>query len=353
MPKESGEDIEEAPSQQADKMSEMLSDSIQAGPLDGTIVSDPARRSVEALPRAHSWDSSQGSEYAYPESGTPDHPTSADSRQKGIDNDIDQATDLSEPDTEDRDDDDVVVVKDRIQRGASQDREHIISWVHNDDHEVIELEEFETSNEADDNLARLVTRNQDPANMHKHDSFSEAAEVLDHKKRRRFGLFAVSSDLDTQFVVDSVYTTPPQRPRELVKKRRVEREKREIPRKKTRYNLRSRRESTRNYEEESTIVDSKIAPEAVEPKRSLRMTRSMTTGEEVKKPIPRHKAARKTAWAVMGITPKDRPHGVELNRQVVQVVIPAVDRPLEARSRVPRSEVPNGRRQVLDIVLID
>lgn len=354
MTEESGEDIEKAPSQLTDKTLDMLSDSTNVEPLDGTIVSDPTRRSIEALPRAHSWDSSQGSEYAYPESGTPDHPTSADSHQKGIDEDIDQATDLPSPDIEDRDDDGVVVVvKDKIQREESQDEERNISGVQNDDYEVTELEEFETSNETDDHSARLVTRNQESANIHEDDSFSEPAGVLDHKKHRRFGLFAVSSDVDTESIADSLYTAPPQRLRDLVKKRRVEREKREAPEKKTRYNLRSCRESSRNYEEESMIVDTIIAPEAVEPERSLRITRSMTTNKPVKKPIPRSEAARKTAWASMGITPKDEPHGMKFNRQVVQVVIPAVDRSSKAVSRVVRSEVPSGRRQVLDIVLID
>jgi hypothetical protein len=355
MAERSDEAINKRSSQLVDKTSEMVSDSTNARPFDSKIVSDSTtRRSVEAFPRAHSWDSSQGSEYAYSEGRTPDHPISAESHQKGIDENIDEATKLFSADTEDRDDDDIVFVKDKTQREEYQDEERNTSGVQNDDHGVIELEESETSNEADDHLARLVTRNQDSANIHNNDDgfSSEPAEVFDHKKRRRFGLFAVSSDLDTESITDSLYTKPPQRLEELVKKRRVEREKREAPEKKTKYNLRPRRESTRNYEEESTISDSKIAPEAVEPPRSLRITRSMKTREQIKRPIPRHKAARKTAWAAR-ITPKDRLHGREFNRQIVQVVIPAVGSSSKTGHRDARPEAPNGQRQVLDVVLID
>jgi hypothetical protein len=356
MAERSDEVVKEKSSQLADKTSEMRSDSTNARSLDSKIVSDSTtRRSVKAFPRAHSWDSSQGSEYAYTEGRTPDHPASADSHQKGIDEDVDQATELSSPDTEDRDDnEDVVVVKDKIQREEPRDEEHNITEIQNDNHEVIDLEEFD-SPETDDQIARLVTRNQDSANIYNDDDdfSSEPAEVFGRKKRRRFGLFAVSSDLDTQSLTDSLYTKPPQRLEELVKKRRAERETREVPGKKTKYNLRPRRESTRNYEGESTISDSKIAPEAVEPPRSLRITRSMKTREQNKRPIPRHKAARKTAWAAMGITPKDRLHEGESIRQIVQVVIPVIERSDKQESRSVNPEASTGRQRVLDFVLID
>ncbi|KAH0284501.1 hypothetical protein M436DRAFT_63314 [Aureobasidium namibiae CBS 147.97] len=373
--------------QPAEESAIVLSDSVNARARDDTTVSGITRRPVERIPRAHSWDSSQGSYYAYPEVEAADVHTSAGQDQERDSKVIDQAPAELHYDVESQ------------------------------NHEVIELENYESHNKADVQKAQPVAKDQDPPNTQQsgglnngreRNGFStplEVTKILSPKKGKRFGLFSARLSADIEPIAKSVYTEPPQRLRNLVNKRRREHEQKQEPEKRTRYNLRPHGQPARNHNGgpilakryvEADELDADINIRVEEPRDGQRRTRSMTTHKEARKPIPRSKAARKTAWSAMGITPRDRPHGARLSRQIVQVAIPKIDRSdwelmavrtqstavngiqaslggedgvapalanngwkriSEARNKKQswdaRVEIPSSRKRVLDVVLID
>lgn len=321
------------------------------------VLEQPAEKSTIVLSdsanaRAHSWDSSQGSDYAYSEAAAADEHTSADQDQERDFEVINQAIDLTDFDTEDTDPEDDTLGDSFQHEDPSAEVHHEIE---NQKHEVIELEDFGKHNMTDVQKAQPVTEDQGSPDAqisvgrgHGESSTPlEPAEVLSHKKRKRFGLFGVNLGPDIEPLAESVYIEPPQKLRDFLEKRRRDCAQKEEPRKRTRYNLRPRGLDTADDQDPLPTRPSfdMDTGEDEEPTRPRRMTRSMT------KPIPRSRAARKTAWAAMawaamGITPKDEAHETSVYRQTVEVVIPV-------KSRSADLGVSNGGKRVLDVVLID
>ena len=312
---------------------EKSSDAVVEGVLEQPAEKSTIVLSDSANARAHSWDSSQGSDYAYSEAAAADEHTSADQDQEGDFEVIDQAIDLTNFDTEDTDPADDTL-------GDSFQHEDPPATVHHDienqNHEVIELKDFEGHNKTDVQKAQPVTKDQGSPNAQEsvgreQTGFStplEPAEVLSHKKRKRFGLFGVNLGPDIEPLVESGYIKPPQRLRDLLEKRRRDCAQKEEPKKRTRYNLRPRGLGRAEFQDPpptrpSLDLDTGEDEELIRPRR---MTRSMTGRKQERKPIPRSRAARKTAWAAMGITPKDEAHRSKVNRQIVEVVIPVNSR---------------------------
>lgn len=374
----SDETAKETLDEPTDKPIEMLDDSTKAGANDDKVVSNTTIRPVLKVLRAHSWDSSQGSDYAYSEEAATAGSTSADQNQERDCEDIDQVIDFSNFEAEDKDHEDDAS-DDRLQLENPRDEVHRSS--ENQVHGVIELDDFEGPNETNGLEAQSVTNDrespdaQESAGRGHGGSFTppEPAKVLDHKKGKRFGLFSASLDPDTEPVEESGHIEPLPRLCDLVQKRRREREQKEASEKRSRYNLRPR-QAGRAYERDSLPTgpsDDSNTGEDEKPTRSPQITRPMTARKQERKPILRSRAARKTAWSSMGIFPKDRPHRAESSRRIVQVVIPVIDKSgwepmptgksstavdgaqIKSGSRSAKVEVPSSRKRVLDVVLID
>ena len=338
-----GTPIEEALKQPTDKSIDALSDAANARARNDATMSDTVRR----VPRAHSWDSSQGSDYAYSEAAAADEHTRADQDQERDLEVIDQAIDLTDFDTEDTNHEDDTLGNSFQHDDPSAEVHHDIE---NPNHEVIELKDFKGHNKTDVQKAQPVTKDRGSPNAQESvrrgyggsSTPLEPAGVLSHKKRRPFGLFGVNLGPDVEPLAESVYIEPPQKLRDLLEKRHRDRAQKEEPKKRTRYDLRSRGVGRADGQEPLPTRPSLDLDtgEDEEPTRPRRMTRSMT------KSIPRSRAARKTAWAAMGITPKGEAHGTSVNRQIVEVVIPV-------KSRSADLGVSNGGKRVLDVVLID
>lgn len=306
---------------------EMLHNSTKAGAHGDKIASDTNGRPVERVSRAHSWDSSQGSGYAYSEEAVTAESTSAEQDQERHCEDIDQAIDLSNHDAQDNNHEDDGL-KDGIQLEDAQ-RE---TSSENQNLGAIELKDFGGPNETDVQKAQPEIEDQDSPDdqnsvEREHGGSCtplEPARVLHHKKGKRFGLFGASLGPDTELVVESVYVEPLQRHRDLVQKRRRDREQNEDLEKKARYNLRPRRLGRADRQDSLPTRPSIDSDE--EPGRSCRTIRSTTAFKQERKPILRSKAARKTAWSAMGILPIERPHSAKPHRQIVQVVIPVINK---------------------------
>ena len=374
----SDETTKETLDEPTDEPIEMLDNSTKAGAHDDKVVSNTTIRPVPRVLRAHSWNSSQGADYAYSEEAATARSTSADQDQERDREDIDQVIDLSDFDAEDKDHEDDTP-EDSIQLEDPRDEVHHSKG--NQNHEVIELEDLKAPDETDIQKAQPVTEDQDSPNTQEsvsreHGRSStplEPIKVIGHKKRKPFGLFAASLGPDTESVVESVYAEPPQRLRDLVQKRRRERAKEEEPEKRTKYNLRPRR-AGRACDQDSSLTRPSVDSDTREDERPTRHpqnTRSMTARKQERKSIPRSRAARKTALSSMGIFPKDKPHRAEPSRRIVQVVIPVTDKSgrefmptgksstavdeaqIKSGSRSAKVEVPSSRKRVLDVVLID
>jgi hypothetical protein len=388
---------------------EVLDDSRNPGASDDEIVDDGSRQPVEGIKRAHSWDSSQDSDYTYSED------EEASNGPISIDDNSDQDMDLDDAATEDSDLSYQDHVGDNVAKNLEGEEQQTSGRQnHGNQVQVIELEEDENPSEADQRVRPVNKHHDSPEELQSDhspgqsnidgrrselSSSPESNDALSHG-RRRFGMFVVAADANAEPPVDSFYTTAPQRLRSLVNKRRKEREQRLRPEKKSRYNLRSRRHAVRdhdasslarspaepgsetdgesgqngypekktrynlrsrrhpagNLEEGSSVVkslaangsDSEIETEDEEPRKLPRTTRSETLHKQAKRIIPRSRAARKTAWVVRDLTPRDELHGKRSSRQVVEVVIPAIHR----SRRIIQGE-PAGSGQVLDMIPID
>jgi hypothetical protein len=389
---------------------EILDDSRNPGASDDEIIDDGTRQPVESVKRAHSWDSSQDSDYTYSED------EKASDGRINIDDNSDQDMDLDDAATEDADLSYQDPAGDNIAKTLEGEEQQTSGRQnHGKQVQVIELEEDEKSSEADQRVRPVNKHHDSPEELQSDHSpgqsniderrsellsSPEANDALSHDRRRRFGMFVVAADANAEPPVDSFYTTAPQRLRSLVNKRRKEREQRLRPEKKSRYNLRSRRHSVRDHDssslarfpaesnietdgesehngspekktrynlrsrrhpagdlgEGSSVAkfpeangsDSEIETEDEEPRRLPRMTRSETLHKQAKRIIPRSRAARKTAWVIRNLTPRDELHGKRASRQVVEVVIPAVQ-----GSRSMELEESIGSKQVLDMIQID
>lgn len=361
--------VGEALSQPTEKSTDVLRDSTNSIAHDDTIVSDAPRLPLKRSLRAHSWDSSQSSDYAYSEEATMVG-ASTDRKRNGSDED-----DLDTAEDNKHDDD---TIEDSIQLEDSRDEVHHSS--ENQNLDIIELVESESPDEIEIQETQPITEDQDSLNVQdsvdrEHGGSStplEPAKVLDHKKGKKFGLFAASLGPDTEAVVDSVYIEPPKTLRDLVQKKRRERTQKEEPEERTRYNFRPRRLG-RAYAQDSLPASPPVESDTEEgdrPTKLRRMTRSTTTQKQAKRPIPRSKAARKSAWSAMGITPKERPDGTKTKSQIVEVVIPVIDKSswksspsrrqtavdgiqVTSRSKSVEAEVRDRKKEVAAIVLID
>jgi hypothetical protein len=319
--------------------------------------------------RAHSWDSSQGSEYEYSDEEATNGPTDPDVEMEPVRHDTESED--HDPTDEDSSTDDAL--EDVLQDEDSQDkvRQRSESYDHDRDHRVIDLENFEDADRTNDQIAqRCVARDHDRSDSRESDyddtesnggayTHPEPRKTSSCQKHKQFGMFAASPAADTEPVAER-YMEPPQRLRDLVERRRMERKQQEPLAKKGRYNLRPRRQSEHDDKDllgakysEANELDADIESEGEEPRRSHRITRSMMKNKHSRRVVPRSRAARKTAWVAMGIVPTDEPHGREPNRQVVQVVIPATDEFDKESSRRVVAEAHNRGKQVLDMILID
>jgi hypothetical protein len=319
--------------------------------------------------RAHSWDPSQGSEYEYSDEEATNSPTDPDVEMEPVRHDT-ESEDHDPTDEEYSTDD---ALEDMLQNKDLQDEVRQRSESHDRDreHGVIDLENFENADRTDEQMAqRCVARNHDRSDSRESDyddaesnggSYTHPGpeEASSFQKHKKFGMFAASPAADAEPVAER-YMEPPQRLRDLVERKRMERKQKEPLAKKGRYNLRPRRQSENDGKgllgaksSEADGLDADIESEGEEPRRSHRMTRSMMKNKHPRRVVPRCRAARKTAWVAMGIVPTDEPYGRKPNRQVVQVVIPATDRSDKESSRRVVAEVHNRGKQVLDMVLID
>lgn len=329
--KSSDETTQNTLDQPTDESIEMIDNATKAGANEYAAVSE-IRRSAANVSRAHSWDPSQGSEYEYSEEEASNELTVDKTQQKDI---HEVFIDLVDSDTDDNDLEGDAI-DDRIQQEDPRGKVH-----HSKRNRKLEI--FELKDLGSPNSTEPVNKNQDSLDTNEsgrsdisreHGRSStplEPTEVLSHKKRKSFGLFGASVGSNTEPVVESVYTKPPPRLRDLVKKRQRERQHTSVPEKRTKYNLRPRRKPVQDLDEGSLCItrkandlDTEIETEDEEPKQPHRTTMSVKVHQ--RKPIPRGKAARKTAWSSMGKHPKDGPHGAESNRQIVQVVIPVIDK---------------------------
>jgi hypothetical protein len=261
--------------------------------------------------RAHSWDPSQGSEYEYSDEEATNDPTDPDVEMESIRYNTESGD--HDPTDEDASTDDAL--GDVIQDEDSHDEVRQRSESHDHDHDhdlgVIDLEDFEHADRTNNQMAqRHVTIDHDRFDGHESDhdeiynngglyTHPEPKEASSFQKHKRFGMFAASPAADAEPVAER-YMEPPQRLR--IKTRRMERERKKFPEKKGRYDLRPRRTLAGDYGEGPLVAelsgagepDAEDESENEELKRPRRITRSM------KKPIPRSRAARKTAWAAMG-----------------------------------------------------
>jgi hypothetical protein len=299
------------------------------------------------IPRAHSWDPSQGSEYEYSDEEAANDRANPDVEMKSIRYDAEYEDD----DLTDEDSSAENTPKDIGQDKYEdlQDEVRQRSEAPNHDLEVIELK---NADRTDNQMAqRYVTRDHDQSDSHESDyddidnnrglyTNPEPREASRFQKHKKLGMFAATPAADGEPVAER-YTEPPHRLRDLVERRRVEREQKTLLAKKGRYNLRPRRTMVGDHDNASLVAESfganktdpEIESEDDEPRRPRRVTRSMTTNEKAKRVIPRFKAARKTAWEAMGLRPENELHRTKPNRQVAQVVIPATGRSSKEVSR--------------------
>jgi hypothetical protein len=324
----------------ADRPSEeLLEGSTNTEAPDDETIDEGTRQSVEVVQRAHSWDPSQDSDYTYSED------EKASDGPININDNSDQDMDLDDADTGDAALSNQDPAKENVAK-RPREEEQQTSEDHDSDHGMFEPDQVEDTSDSSGEPNLGGTQNER----------SEPNKALTYRKSRRFGMFA-APDVDAATVVDSDDTTPPQRLRDLVRKRRQQRGQKGSPKKKDRYNLRPRRQPAGDLHERSLVArsfveadesDTGIETEDEEPRRPHRMTRSGTVHKQAKKIIPRSRAARKTAWVLRRTPTGDERPEKNLSRQVVEVVIPAVH---GSRRTGPEESV--GRRQALDMILID
>lgn len=327
--------------------------------------------------RDHSWDPSQGSDYVYSDEEAEDRRENTDLRHEHPHNennhDINHDDDRLDKGDEDREFhiDDATLDKTR-----SHDEQILISEVQNesrngpaklvstrqdsprasendnDDKEVIDLTSPTppASEETPLRTTRSFRFSSQGFGSHDSSTSPEYDRGLTRTRKRPFGLFASKPGSSVEADFDGLSDgTPPRRLRDLVRERARKRLQ-EAPMDKARYNLRPRRQhksynTVLLFDESASVAnksDSGTEDEAEETHKPRRTTRSMAARVSVKKPIPRFKAARKSAWTLV---PRDDTRR-SASRQIVEVVIPrAVDRSACGLTRSSTSPTRIERRQ--------
>lgn len=346
---------------------EVLDDTLSSGAFDGEIVKNTSRPSIAAV-REHSWDPSQGSNYVYSDEEPEEDVRDTNRQEQNLRSDMHQDEGLHDNDGESQmdnitmgeaEDDDscdgersVSGLKGETSNGTakivSTHRDSSVDF--EDDDEVQEVVDLTSPTRASSEEPAIRSRRSRPSRLdfgdYRSTTSPEPVEALIRTRKRRFGVFAsnprpsIEPDLG-----DLSDDTRPRRLHDLVRQRRREKEERAVATKRARYNLRPRQQQ-KGFHQTSLIGytagkwSSETYSETEEMQTSRRVTRSMTAKQEsVKKPIPRFKAARKTAWAAMGIIPKDNINRSRSSRQVVEVVISKlVDRSTWSSTSSPQEE---------------
>lgn len=358
---------------------EVIDNDTSSGAVDGGVVKAISRPSTAV--REHSWDPSQGSDYVYSDEEVRDRLKYANHQQAGLRNDSNRDNDLSDDGDEDEDpqideDDDI---RDEEQPGSEARREL-------NDKTVEHVNQHEKSSvSSEDGDARGVIDLTSPAHLSSEEpplrttrssrpsrqlfgdrgpsTSPESDEPITRTRKRRFGMFASepSSSMEADF--DELSDgTPPRRLRDLVRERARKRNENDAVTKKARYNLRPRQQQ-QSYNKASrsggsiSMADelaSETDREAKEQHTPRRITRSITTQRSAKKPIPRWKAARKTAWSAMGIVPKDDTNRRSYQKSVAVVIPEIVNRstwgPTQSYTSSPRPERGHSPAVVRDLL---
>lgn len=331
---------------------EVLDDALSSGAFDGETVKNTSRPSIAAV-RKHSWDPSQGSDYVYSDVEAEDDVRDTNHQEQNLRSDMHQDEGLHDNDresqmdnitmgeTEDEDSYDGERSVSGLKGETSDGTAKIVSTHRDssvdfeDDDEVQEVVDLTSPARASSEESAIRSRLLRPSRLdfgdHHSTTSPEPVEALSRTRKRRFGVFAsnprpsIEPDLG-----DLSDDTRPRRLHDLVRQRRREKEERAVATKRARYNLRPHQQQ-KGFHQTSLVGytagkwSSETDSETEEMQTSRRVTRSMTAKQEsVKKPIARFKAARKTAWAAMGLAPKDDIHRSRSYRPVVEVVIPKV-----------------------------
>lgn len=333
----------EAPGEPSDRISIELRDG--AINTEAVGLAEDADRTSNAvvIKREHSWDPSQGSDYVY----------SDEEAESGLKNDsYQQDNDLLDVRDEDQESQTDDAGMGKTQNGT-HDKEQLIDQVQRETSdgtaELVSTEEgpsvgFEDDNENLQEVVDLTSpiwfSSEEPPSRRPRSSrldfsdrdsstSSEPNGALNRTRKRRFGLFASSTrpivDPDLSELSDDAR---PRRLHDLVLKRRREKAERGLATKRARYNLRPRQQQE-SYSKDSLSsrgnvsadnFASEIDSETQEVQAPRRITRSMASRKSVKRPIPRFKAARKSAWPLV---PSDNTYR-RPSRQIVQVVVPKI-----------------------------
>ncbi|KAG2170048.1 hypothetical protein VTO58DRAFT_108466 [Aureobasidium pullulans] len=328
--------------------------------------------------RAHSWDSSQGSDYVYSDGET-------ENDKRNVTRISDRAVEHNEGQSDMIDNDDFPTddsEEHELMRHQAQDQNETqieelarTGSESSDDltgnrtsSQLIDLISPVRSEESEDEIlfleSRLFSKSATNQMSDDHDPFmSPKSDINPHRKRhKRFGMFAsqpIAANSET--VVDLTQEEPPQKQRlgSIMKKRRREQDHTDTPTKakRNKYNLRPRtgiatfsdRGTSRGVQARRprSTISQEFANELEDALNAhRRQTRSMsakknefdnelkdalnshgcqtrsTPAKKNEKVNPRHRAARKTAPAAMGLTIKE---DTARKRQTVQVVIPETD----------------------------
>ncbi|KAG9587368.1 hypothetical protein KCU77_g9116, partial [Aureobasidium melanogenum] len=319
--------------------------------IDSIAVMGTGRTSTTDAIREHSWDPNQGSDYVYSDEEAVNGLEHAKPLHESLRNDSDQDEDLHDTDDEDKESQ-----IDGTQDDDTHDGGHIISDVQREmidgtaelfsthDHSPVSSEDDDDNNnqEVIDLFSPTADSSEDPPirrtrsprssiyNLSKglNVTTSPGLDETWPRKTRPFGLFASNAKPSIEPNNELSDDTRPQRLHDLIRKSAREREEREMAKKKIRYDLRPRRQQDNNeaslFRGNASMADrfDSETDEAEGLQTPRRVTRSMTAGtESVKKPIPRWKAARKSAWALV---PKEDILGSRSYHQIVEVVTPKV-----------------------------
>ncbi|KAG9654737.1 hypothetical protein KCU64_g7014, partial [Aureobasidium melanogenum] len=351
-------------------------DTLDIGAIDSVAVMGTGRTSTTDAIREHSWDPSQGSDYVYSDEEAVNGLEHAKPMHESPSNDNDQDEDLHDTDDEDKQSQ-----IDKTQDDDTHDGGHLISDVQRGTSDSIAdlvstHEDSSVGSEEDDDRQQIIdlttptrlsseeppireTRSFRPSTYELRDRVPSVSPARDEAptrtKKNRFGLFASDPRPIIEPYLSELSDEPrPQRLRDLVRKRAREKEERDSATKKARYNLRPRRlqqsysksslyGGTRAITDELAHEANSEAEERPPPRRITRST--LTKKESAKKPIPRFRAARKSAWLLV---PKDDTSTSrrEFSRPVVEVVVPKiVDRSTWGVTQSARSSPQSERRQ--------
>lgn len=322
---------------------------------DSATQTERTRKRVrfQRVLRAHSWDSSQGSDYVYSDG-------ERENDKHSVTRVSDRAVEHNEGQSDMIDNDDFPIDdsgEHEVTRHQAQNQNETqieelgrTGSESSDDltgnrtsSQLIDLISPVRSEESEDEILFLESRLFSKSAMNQmsddHDPFmSPKSDINPHRKRhKRFGMFAsqpIAANSET--IIDLTQEEPPQkqRLRSIMKKRRREQDHTDTPTKakRNKYNLRPRTETATFSDKGTSRGVQAMRPRSTtsrEFEKELRdamnshrrSTRSMSA-RKVGKVIPRHWAARKSASAAMGLTIKE---DTARKRQTVQVVIPGTD----------------------------